>query len=57
MDMDELQGLFKKFSPLIISLIGVLFLVATGDYRRALLLLAVGLGMQYFWMRLRYPRN
>jgi len=54
LDMDELQGLFKKYSPLIICLIGVLFLVATGDYRRALLLAAVGFGMQYFWIRLRY---
>ena len=54
MDLDEFQGLFKKYSPLVISLIGVMFLLAIGEYRRAWLLVAVGLGMQFFWMRFRY---
>ncbi|MQY62602.1 hypothetical protein GH146_04900 [archaeon] len=54
MDMDEFQGFFKKYSPLVISFIGIMFLLAIGDYRRAWLLLAAGLGMQYFWIRLRY---
>ena len=57
MDNDELQGLFKKYSPLIISLVGILFLILIGDLRRAYALLAVGLGMQYIWMRLRYPKH
>jgi hypothetical protein len=55
--MDQFQDFFKKYSPLIISLVGVLFLLIIGELRRAWLLLAVGLAMQYFWMRIKYPRN
>jgi hypothetical protein len=55
--MDEFQDFFKKYSPLIISLVGVLFLLIIGETKRAWLLLAVGLAMQYFWMRIKYPRN
>ena len=33
MDMDEFQGFFKKYSPLVISFIGIMFLLAIGDYR------------------------
>ena len=57
MDSDELQGLLKKYSPLLISLVGVLFLVAIGDLKRSWYLLAAGLAMEYFWMRLKYPRK
>jgi hypothetical protein len=57
LDMDEFQDFFKKYSPLIISLVGVLFLLVVGEIKRAWLLLAVGLAMQYFWMRFKYPRN
>ena len=55
--MDEFQGLLKKYSPLFIFLIGILFLLAIGDPRRALLLLVVGLAMQYFWIRYKYPKT
>jgi hypothetical protein len=55
--MDEFQAFFKKYSPLIISLAGVLFLLIIDETTRALLLLVVGLAMQYFWMRIKYPRN
>ncbi|MCW4016043.1 MAG: hypothetical protein NWF06_06720 [Candidatus Bathyarchaeota archaeon] len=54
MDNDEFQGLFKKYSPLFISLVGIIFLIAIRDYKRSLYLLLAGLAMQYFWMRLRY---
>jgi hypothetical protein len=57
LDKNELPSLIKKYSPLLISLVGILILIAIGEIRRAWLLLAVGLGMQYFWMRLKYPRN
>ncbi|MDG6222132.1 MAG: hypothetical protein IAX21_08565 [Candidatus Bathyarchaeota archaeon] len=57
MDSDQLQGLFKKYSPLIICLAGMVYLIATGQIRTASILLGVGLGMQYFWMRSRYPRR
>lgn len=56
LDMDEFQGFFKKYSPLLISLVGILILVIIGELRRAWLLLAVGLGMQYVWIRIKYPR-
>ena len=57
MDMDQFQDFFKKYSPLIISLVGVLFLLVIDELKRAWLLLAVGMAMQYFWMRVKYPRN
>jgi hypothetical protein len=57
LDSDELQGIFKKYSPLLISLVGTLFLLVIGDFRRAGLLLAVGLGMQYLWIRFKYPKK
>ena len=53
MDMDEFQDFFKKYSPLIISLVGVLFLLVIDELKRAWLLLAVGMAMQYFWMRVK----
>jgi hypothetical protein len=57
LDSDELQGLLKKYSPFLICMIGVVFLVATGDIKRSGYLLAAGLAMQYFWMRVKYPRH
>ncbi|MBT8171969.1 hypothetical protein KJN74_03775 [Candidatus Bathyarchaeota archaeon] len=57
MDIDEFQGLIKKYSPLFISLIGIIILLVLGEIQRAYLLLGVGLAMQYFWMRIKYPRR
>ncbi|MCW4021700.1 MAG: hypothetical protein NWF02_00850 [Candidatus Bathyarchaeota archaeon] len=56
MDSDQLQGFIKKYSPLLICLLGMAYLVARGQHGTASLLLAVGLAMQYFWMRSKYPR-
>jgi len=57
MDSDQLEGFFKKYSPLLICLVGMTYLVATGEIRTASILLGVGLGMQYFWIRRKYPRQ
>ena len=57
MDSDQLQGFIKKYSPLLICLIGMAYLLVIGQQRTASLLLAAGLAMQYFWMRSRYPRH
>jgi len=56
-DSDQIQGFFKKYSPLLICLVGMAYLVATGEFRTASILLGVGLGMQYFWIRSKYPKH